>query len=72
MILYQFDNSFEGILTALFDAYSRKRFPDRLLGSQEMPPLFYEELYCVHTDMEKAERVWKAIQKKLSRTAVNG
>lgn len=71
MILYQFDNSFEGILTALFDAYSRKRFPDRLLGSQEMPPLFYEELYCVHTDMEKAERVWKAIQKKLSRTAVN-
>ena len=49
MILYQFDNSFEGILTALFDAYSRKRFPDRLLGSQEMPPLFYEELYCVHS-----------------------
>lgn len=71
MILYRFDNTFEGVLTALFDAYFRKRFPEQLLSNQEIPPLFHEELHCVQTDMEKAERVWKAIQKKLSRTAVN-
>ena len=72
MIIFRYDQSFEGLLTALFDAYSRKQFPD-LLQAEELPlPLFYDEVHTVITDTEKAERVWKALQKKLSRFALSG
>lgn len=72
MIIFRYDQSFEGLLTSLFDAYSRKQFPD-LLQAEEVPlPLFYDEVHTVVTDTEKAERVWKALQKKLSRFALSG
>lgn len=46
MIIYLFDNTFEGLLTSVFDAYSRRIFPDALLAEGEPLPLFYdEELY---------------------------
>lgn len=72
MIIFRYDQTFEGLLTSLFEAYSRKQFPD-LLQAEEMPlPLFYDETHTVITDTEKAERVWKALQKKLSRFALSG
>ena len=71
MTIFRFDYTFEGLLTALFDAYSRKRFPDFLLRAEEPLPLFYDELHTVTTDLEKAERVWKALQKKLSSAALS-
>lgn len=70
MTLFRYDHTFEGLLTALFDAYQRKTFPDALLCIQDPLPLFYDELHEVITDTEKAERVWKALKKKLSRTAL--
>lgn len=66
MTIFLYDHTFEGLLTALFDAYFRKRFPDMLLTDGEPLPLFYDESYTVTTDTEKAERVWKGLQKKLS------
>ena len=71
MTVFRFDFTFEGLLTALFDAYSRKQFPDILLRAEEPLPLFYDETHTVITDPEKAERVWKALQKKLSRAALS-
>ncbi|WP_308777350.1 TIGR03915 family putative DNA repair protein [uncultured Bacteroides sp.] len=70
MTIFQYDHTFEGLLTALFDAYKRKTFPDMLLDRNETLPLFYDEVHEVTTDNEKAERVWKALKKKLSRTAL--
>lgn len=70
MIVFRYDHTFEGLLSALFDAYLRKRFPDQLLTPSEPLPLFCDEIYDVSTDTEKAERVWAALQRKLSRHAV--
>ena len=32
MIIFVYDKTFEGLLTAVFDAYSRRTFPDLLLA----------------------------------------
>ena len=37
MIVYQYDKSFDGLLTCIFEAYDRKMFPDIL---QEFPFLY--------------------------------
>ena len=35
MIVFRYDRTFEGLLTVVFDAYSRKSFPERLIGPGE-------------------------------------
>lgn len=71
MTVFYFDNTFEGLLTTLFDAYARHAFPDLLLTEGEPLPLFYDEVHHVTTDEKKAERVWKGLQKKLSNGALH-
>ncbi len=71
MIIFQYDKTFEGLLTAIFDAYNRKSFPDLLLGVDEQIPLFVDETYIVLTQKDKATRVWKGLEKKLNRNVLN-
>lgn len=71
MVLFVYDKTFEGLLTAVFDAYFRKSFPDMLLSEGEALPLFYDEFFTVTTDEEKAGRVWRGLQKKLSASALS-
>lgn len=69
MRVFFYDKTFEGLLTAVFDAYSRKTFPDKLLGNDEIAPLFMDDSYTVITDEDKAKRVWAALEKKISKQA---
>ena len=71
MIVFFYDNTFEGLLTAIFDAYIRKVFPDKLLKEGEVPPLFMKDSYTVVTQEDRATRVWKALDKKMSKLARN-
>lgn len=71
MIIYHYDKSFEGLLTAIFDAYLRKTFPHRLLLPDEPEPLFCEASHSVITDTEKSERVWKSLEKKVDKNTLN-
>lgn len=66
MNIFLYDHTFEGLLTSVFEAYSRRTFPDALLQEGEPLPLFYDGLFTVVTDEEKAGRVWRGLQKKLS------
>lgn len=70
MNIFLYDKTFDGLLTAVFDAYFRKTFPDALLAEGTVLPLFYDELHTVATDEEKATRVWRGLQKKLSASAL--
>lgn len=70
-MLFVFDDTFEGLLTAVFEAYARRTFPDVLLTEGEPLPLFYKEVFVVITDEEKAVRVWRGLQKKLSTDALS-
>ena len=65
MHIFFYDKTFEGLLTAVFDAYSRRTFPDRLLRVGEPAPLFADETYTVVTDTARAERVRLGLMRKL-------
>ncbi len=70
LVVFRYDKTFEGLLTAVFDAYSRKTFPQKLLGEEEIEPLF-TEIHVVITDAEKSTRVWKGLEKKISKNSCN-
>lgn len=70
MRVFIYDRTFEGLLTAVFDAYSRRTFPDILLHEGEILPLFHDEVFTVSTDTGKADRVWGALVKKQSTMAL--
>ncbi|MDR2980677.1 MAG: TIGR03915 family putative DNA repair protein [Puniceicoccales bacterium] len=65
MNVFFYDKSFEGLLSAVFDAYARKKFPDLLLEKGDVPPLLVEYSHEVVTCPEKTERVWSGLRKKL-------
>lgn len=71
MIIFVYDKTFEGLLTAVFDAYVRRRFPDRLLAEGEPLPLFHDEMLTVCTDAAKADRVWNGLRKRISAAALS-
>jgi len=71
MVIFFYDKTFEGLLTAVFDAYNRKTFPQRLMKTGETPPLFTDEVYTVWTQKTSAERVGKALERKLKKEACN-
>ena len=71
MTVFVYDKTFEGLLTAVFDAYSRRSFPDLLLAEGEPFPLFYDEAVTICTDYAKVDRVWKGLQKRLSAMALS-
>ena len=45
MNIFVFDNTFEGLLTSVFEAYSRRVFPDALSPEGEPLPLFHDEVF---------------------------
>lgn len=71
MVVYFYDKTFEGLLTAVFDAYNNKIFPDKLLEEGSIEPMFTETAYHVVTDENKSVRVWSAFEKKVSKIACN-
>lgn len=71
MIVCTFDNSFEGLLTVVFDAYTWKIFPDSILPEGAVLPMFTSKVYHVVTDEKKSSRVWNALVRKLSTNVCN-
>lgn len=71
MQVYVFDNTLDGLLTAVFDSFFRKQQDVTLLAEGEQLPLFANEPHQVVTDGEKAERVWKGLEKQLSKDGLH-
>ena len=70
MTVYTFDGTMDGLLTAVFDAFSLKEQPEQLLAKGDALPLFCDHTYSVTTDDERARRVWTGLEKQLSHEAV--
>ena len=68
MHYFSYDKTFEGLLSAVFDAYNRKVFPDGLLFENDTVPLF-SDVHHVVTDEAKSKRVWDGLIKKISKEA---
>lgn len=67
MLVYVFDNTLDGLLTAVFDSFFLHQQPDMLLSQGSQLPLFADEPHLVATNTEKAGRVWKGLEKHLSK-----
>ncbi|MFP5437029.1 MAG: TIGR03915 family putative DNA repair protein [Bacteroidia bacterium] len=65
MVTYVFDGSFEGLLTAVFESYERKHKQVQLVWDKLHQPSMLEETITIISSDEKADRVWKALKKKL-------
>jgi probable DNA metabolism protein len=71
MLVYIIDNTLDGLLTAVFDSFFRKQQDVTLLSDGEQLPLFADEPYRIVTNSEKAERVWKGLEKYLSKDGLH-
>ena len=67
---FLYDNTFDGLLTCVFEAFNRKEFPENIVGENKQLPLFIES-FRVITDDAKADRVLKALRKKISKAALD-
>lgn len=71
MTVFRYDKTFEGLLTAVFDAYVRREFPETLIGGDEPEPMFSGSVHTVISDREKSDRVWASLQKKTDKRTRN-
>ena len=71
MQVYVFDNTLDGLLTAVFDSFFLHQQQVTLLAEGEQLPLFADEPHQVVTDSGKAERVWKGLEKNLSKDGLH-
>ncbi len=65
---YSYDGTFEGFLTGVFDYYDRKATTVEFITNNQGSVNLFDEVYKVHTDETKADRVWKSISKNISKS----
>ena len=70
MLTYTFDRTLDGLLCAVFDAFSLHQQPESIVGRGEPLPLFCEEVHHVVTADDRAQRVWKGLEGRLSKDAI--
>lgn len=71
MIVFYYDNTFAGLLSAIFDAFKLKVCPDQILTQHDIVPLLTTNVYQITSDIEKFKRVSHAMKKKLPKIVLN-
>lgn len=66
MLIYTYDGTFEGFLTAVFECYSRSDFPVDIVSKKSEQKNMFADRFEVYADAKKADRVWKSAQSKMS------
>lgn len=69
IIHYIYDGSFEGLLTAIFEAYYRREIPDRILSEHNLQEDLLARQVQIPSDPTKADRVFASIGTKISSQA---
>jgi probable DNA metabolism protein len=66
-----YDGSFEGWLTGVFDIYERKFSNAKFVRPDQNQSAFFTDQHLVISDEQKAKRVWKGLQLKLTTRGLN-
>jgi len=66
MTIYTYDGTFEGFLTCIFETYNHKAFPVDICSREGEQKHLFAQKCDIQSDAQKAERVWKGIQSRLS------
>lgn len=67
---YIYDGTFEGLLTAIYEAYYRRQEPSGILKSENLQQSLFDECIYIETDIEKSQKVYESIRKKISLRAL--
>ena len=67
MNIFSYDNTFEGLLTLVFESYQSHLFPDEIHSGEGNQTALFAASRFITTDEHKAERVWKGIILRTSR-----
>jgi len=70
MLIYVYDGSFEGILTAIFEAFYRKEEPDAILSENGLQYDLTASYSFIVTDPAKSDRVYASIRHNISEDAL--
>ncbi len=70
IVNFIYDGSFDGLLTAVFEAYNEKILPDKIITEEESPGLLFEDNRFVDTDPEKSFRVLNGVLRELGASGV--
>lgn len=65
-VIYLYDGSFDGLLTAIFKSYYNKEVPLAIEEDKNIQGAMFCDYLVVRTDLNKAERVSESICKKIS------
>lgn len=69
-MIYIYDGSFEGLLTAIYEAYYRRESPQGIMREKGLQENMFETYTLIETDGEKSSRVYDSIMKKISYQAL--
>lgn len=70
LYIYLYDGSFEGLMTAIYEAYYSSDKPEKISSSFEYEPQIIYNTKDILTDREKSDKVLEAIRSKISSTAL--
>lgn len=66
-MIYIFDGSLEGLLTAVFEWFERKPGQVKLMSNKVFQPDAFTPTLAIVNDSTKASRVWRGLQKRLDK-----
>ncbi len=66
MRYYIYDGSFSGLLTAIYQAFTRKERPAKIIGKEFYRENLFAEKIEIKTEAQAADRVTQAIKRKIS------
>lgn len=70
MLTYVYDGSFEGLLTAIYEAYYRRKEPSAIMSEQGLQQDLLMRYVHIETDPAKSDRVYTSIWCNISTTAL--
>lgn len=70
MLIYLYDGSFEGIMTAIYEAYYRRQKPDYIISKDNLQYGLMDEYVYIESDEEKSNRVYESAVQKIGKEAV--
>lgn len=66
MIVYVYDGTFPGLLTSIYEAYSRDEKPEKISKTWDFQHNLFTKAITIDTDDKKADKVFNAIRDKIS------
>ena len=70
ILIFSYDGTFEGFLSAVFDSFAMKVIPSDIVINDDLEPSLLK-IHYIETDSEHAKRVETGIREKLGETVLN-